>query len=111
MSFEAAVLNPTLYAGKVATIRFEPLTPTGWKRKNLNRSTHSLRFFFVRDLSTKGHYELRFSRRFDCADYCHRHFCHRHGRSFFAVTIALRQMTYWHDEILNTVELAPELLS
>jgi hypothetical protein len=31
-------------------------------------------------------HEFRYSRRIDCADYYHRHFCSRHGRSFPSVS-------------------------
>jgi hypothetical protein len=77
--------------------------------KEPNRSTHSLRFFFVRDLSNIMNSDFRAV--LIALIIVIVIFAIGMGGHFFAVTIALRQMTYWHDEILNTVELAPELLS
>jgi|GEM_PF-1337730 len=40
----------------------------------------------VKEQALAHPHEFRYSRRIDCADYYHRHFCSRHGRSLPAVS-------------------------
>jgi hypothetical protein len=62
-----------------------PLIPAGWKRKN--RSTPSAAvLFLVRDLSTKDIMNSDIRGVLIALIIVIVHFCHRHGRSFFAVS-------------------------